>query len=155
MRRVVLAVILLAVIAFPASAQPGTPVKSGQASFTLGTAALTYTFATGNISESYGFKVASVTFADKAKPNGDHITISAMIKGPGPVDLNQPMGNGIGYWKSGTIFQYTKGESQCTLTVTNITADLIEGTANCPVLNQMDGSATLSLTNVKFSATTK
>lgn len=41
MRRPMLAMIVLAVVAAPALAQLGTPVKSGQASFTLGAAALT------------------------------------------------------------------------------------------------------------------
>lgn len=35
----------------------------------------------------------------------------------GAMDLNQPIGNGIGYWRGGEIYQYTKGKSQCVLTV--------------------------------------
>lgn len=155
MRHVALAAVLLAVLAAPVVAQPGTPVTSGQAAFTLGTSPLVYTKASGSIMNSSGFIVATVTFADPKKPTGDHLTISVMTQKAGTVDLNQPMGNGIGFWRGGTIFQYEKGKSQCTLTVTKLTPDSMEGTASCPVLNQLQGSQTIAVTDVKFSATTK
>lgn len=155
MRRFLLSLVLLSVVNLPCHAQPGTPIATGQASFVLGDSALTYTRATGSLNESYGFITATVTFADPRQPNGDHLTVSVMAKKPGAVDLDQPMGNGIGYWRGGTIYQYTKGKSQCVLTVTTLTASKIEGTASCPVLNQQNGSGTVALQNVKFSASTK
>jgi hypothetical protein len=155
MRRPMLAMIVLAVVAAPALAQLGTPVKSGQASFTLGAAALTWTQATGDLTDSSGLKGVTVTFADAAKPDGDRLTISVMVKGPGAVDLNQPMGYGIVFRTGGNSFRYIKGKSQCSLTLMSVTGDLVEGTATCPVLNQETGSATLALTDLRFSAATK
>jgi hypothetical protein len=155
MRRLVFAVILLALAAVPAAAQPGTPVTSGQASFKYGAADIVFDKASGSIMQSSGFVVATVTFAKPDKPNGDHLTISVMIQGPGAVDLNQAMGNGIGYWIGGKILQYEKGKSQCTLTVTKVSATMIEGTADCPLIHEMKGGPAGALTNVKFSASTK
>jgi hypothetical protein len=105
--------------------------------------------------QSSGFIVGTVTFAKADKPNGDHLTISVMIKGPGDVDLNQPMGNGIGYWRGGKILQYEKGKSQCTLTISKVSGTTIEGTPNCPVIHEMNGGPAGALTNVTFSASTK
>ena len=155
MRRLALALILLSLAALPALAQPGTPVTSGQASFTYGTTGVAFDKASGSIMASAGFVVATVTFARSDKPRGDHLTISVMVKGPGAVDLNQPMGNGIGYWTGGKILQYEKGKSQCTLTVAKISGTQIEGTANCPVIHEMNAGPAGALTNVTFSATTK
>jgi len=155
MRRLALALILLALAEFPALAQPGTPVIAGQASLTYANAGVVFEKASGTIMQSSGFFVATVTFAKSNKPRGDHLTISVMITGPGAVDLNQPMGNGIGYWTGGKILQYEKGKSQCTLTVAKISATQIEGTANCPVIHEMNAGPSGALTNVKFSATTQ
>jgi len=157
MRRsaLLIVVVLTAVFAATASAQPGTPVKSGKATFNVGTAATTYDKVSGTLADLAGYIVAGVTFASPANPKGGHLTVSVMMKGPGAVDLNQPMGNGIGYWKGGTIYQYQKGKSQCTITLAVLTAAAIEGTANCPVLNEQGGTGTLALTNVKFTASTK
>jgi hypothetical protein len=88
------------------------------------------------------------------KPTSDHLGISLMIQKPGPVDLNQPMGNGIGYWKAGAIYSYEKGKSQCTMTVTKLTPNTVEGTAECAVISEQGGSGKSPLTNVKFYATT-
>jgi hypothetical protein len=155
MRRFVLVVILSAAAAASAAAQPGTPVKSGQASFRYGNADIVFEKATGSIMESAGFIVAMVTFAKADKPSGDHLTISVMVKGPGAVDLNQSMGNGIGYWIGGKILQYEKGKSQCTLTVANVSASMIAGTANCPVIHELNGGPAGALTDVRFSAAAK
>lgn len=155
MRRLVLTLVLLAAVAAPAQAQPGTPVTSGQASFKYGTTDVVFDSASGSIMESAGFIVAMVTFAKATAPSGDHLTISVMIKGPGEVDLTQPMGNGIGYWKGGKILQYEKGKSTCTLTVAKVSGGAIEGTANCPVIHEMSGGPAGALTNVRFSAATK
>ena len=77
-----------------------------------------------------------------------------MIQKPGPVDLNQPMGNGIDYRLGGTFYTYQKGKSQCTLTVTKLTATSVEGPAECPIINEQGGDRKNSLTSVKFFATT-
>lgn len=78
-----------------------------------------------------------------------------MVKGPGAVDLNQPTGYGIVFRTGGNSVRYIKGKSQCSLTLMSVTGDVVEGTATCPVLNQETGSATLALTDLRFSAATK
>jgi hypothetical protein len=155
MRLFATAIVLLVAFAASAAAQPGTPVKTGKATFTVGSTATAYDKVSGNLADMSGYIMATVTFASTASSNGDHLTVSVLMKGPGAVDLNQPMGNGVGYWKGGTIYQYEKGKSQCAMTVTVLTAAAIEGTATCPVLHEQNGAGTLALTNVKFSATTK
>ncbi len=157
MRRFVPFLAVLAVLAFSAAAQaqPGQPVTTGQTSFTYNGTAVTFDKVSGNINESSGFIMAMITFSKTGKPGSDHLTVSLMTQKAGPVDLNQPMGNGIGYWVGGKIMQYAKGKSQCTMTVSKLTATAIEGTANCPVVTEVAGSATGSLTNVKFSAAVK
>ena len=89
------------------------------------------------------------------KPGGDNLQVSVMIQKTGAVDLNQPMGNGIGVRKANNLYSYQKGKSKCTMTVTAVSATALEGTAECPVINELNGEGTLSLTAVKFSATTK
>lgn len=69
--------------------------------------------------------------------------------------MNQPFGNGIGYWQGGRIITYEKGKSQCTMTVTKLTATSVEWTANCPVIHEMKGPQSQPLTNVEFSASTE
>jgi hypothetical protein len=96
MRRLAAAVVVFSVLAAVAAAQPGTPIASGQAELKLGTSPVVYAKASGSIMSSSGFIVATATFADPKKPQGDHLTISVMTQKAGPVDLNQPMGNGIG-----------------------------------------------------------
>lgn len=155
MRHLALALLLASIAVAPAWAQPGTPVKSGQATFKYGNGDVMFDKASGSIMASSGFFVATVTFAKTDKPGGDHLTISVMIKGPGAVDLNQTMGNGLGYWLGGRILQYEKGKSRCTLTVSSVSATGIEGTADCPVIHEMNGGPAGALTNVKFSAATK
>ena len=97
---------------------------------------------------------STVSFSADGKPGGDHLGIALMIQKPGPVDLNQPMGNGIGYWKGGAIYSYEKGKSQCTMMVTKLTPSTVEGTAECAVVNEQGGSGKNPLTTVKFFATT-
>ena len=157
MRQTIIAIaIFLALAAVVAGQVPGgVPAKAGQASFKFGGTQVTYGQVTGDFRQSYGFNTISLTFSQDGKPGSDHLSISLMIQKPGPVDMNQPMGNGIGYWTGGSIFAFQKGKSQCTMTVTKLTEASVEGTAECPVVNETGGQKTGSLTAVKFSASTK
>ena len=155
MKRIALTVAMLLPLSVLIFAQPGSaPVKRGSASFKFGDTAVQFAKASGTFTQSAGFTVISVNFSADGKPGGDHLGIALMIQKPGPVDLNQPMGNGIGYWKAGAIYSYEKGNSQCTMTVTKLTPNTVEGTAECAVVNEQGGSGKNSLTSVKFYATT-
>jgi hypothetical protein len=154
MKRIVLTLALLLPLTVAVFAQPGsTPVRRGTASFTFGDTALQFAKASGTFMQSAGYTVITIDFSADGKPASDHLGISLMIQKAGPVDLNQPMGNGIGYWKGGAIYSYQKGKSQCTMTVTKLTGMMVEGTAECAVVNEQGGSGKSSLTNVKFFAT--
>ena len=155
MKRIALTLALLLPLTVAVFAQPGsTPVRRGTASFKFGDTPIQFAKASGTFTQSAGFTVISVSFSADGKPGGDHLGIALMIQKPGPVDLNQPMGNGIGYWKAGAIYSYEKGNSQCTMTVTKLTPNTVEGTAECAVVNEQGGSGKNSLTSVKFYATT-
>ena len=155
MKRIALTLALLLPLTVAVFAQPGsTPVRSGTASFTFGDSVVKFAKASGTFTQSAGYTVIMVNFSADGKPTSDHLGISLMIQKPGPVDLNQPMGNGIGYWKAGAIYSYEKGKSQCTMTVTKLTPSTVEGTAECAIVNQQGGSGKNSLTGVKFYATT-
>jgi hypothetical protein len=155
MKRIGLTLALLFPLAVAVFAQPGSaPVRRGSASFKFADTAVQFAKASGTFTQSAGYTVISVNFSADGKPGGDHLGIALMIQKPGPVDLNQPMGNGIGYWKGGAIYSYEKGKSQCTMTVTKLTPATVEGTAECAVVNEQGGSGKNSLTNVKFFATT-
>ena len=41
------------------------------------------------------------------------------------------MGNGIGYFTGGKVFDYEKGKSPCTMNVTKLTPTLLQGNAEC------------------------
>jgi hypothetical protein len=154
MKRIVLTVALLLPVSLAVFAQPGSvPAKTGRASFTVGATPVEYGRVSGTFMQSAGYTVVTISFSKDGKPGGDHLGISLMIQKPGPVDLNQPMGNGIGYWTGGKIFAYEKGKSQCTMAVTKLTATSVEGTAECAVVNEQGGPGSSSLTNVKFFAT--
>jgi hypothetical protein len=150
--------ILVSAVVLAAAQAPETaaqPAKTGHASLTLGGPPLTYALVDGNFMEGYGFHTITLTYSKDGKPTGDNLGIGLMIQKPGAVDLNQPMGNGIQVRVGMTIYSYEKGKSQCTITVTDLTATAVTGTAECPVLNELNGSRTQSLTSVKFTASTK
>jgi hypothetical protein len=154
MKRIAQTLALLLPLSVAVFAQPGSaPVKRGHASFKFGDTQVEYTKASGTFMQSAGYTVITVNFSTDGKPAGDHLGIALMIQKPGPVDLNQPMGNGIGYWKGGAIYSYEKGKGQCTMTVTKLTNSTVEGTAECAVVNEQGGSGKSPLTNVKFYAT--
>jgi hypothetical protein len=131
------------------------PAKVGRASFTFDNTPVSYAMVNGMFMQSAGFSVITLNFSKDGKPASDHLGISLMIQKSGPVDLNQGMGNGIGHWKGGTIASYVKGKSKCTLNVTKLTPTSVEGSAECPVLNENSGAALHSLTAVSFSASTQ
>ncbi len=145
---------VVAMVAAVQAAQPGTPAKTGRASFTYDGTAVVFEKVTGDFNQSSGFTLANVTFWKDASQRGDHLTVSVMVKNAGPVDLNQPFGNGIGLWTGGKIMSYAKGKSKCTMSLAKLTPTSLEGTAECPVVNETAGAGTGSLTNVKFSAST-
>jgi hypothetical protein len=135
---------------------PGTWRCSGEdwpCAFKLESAEITYDKVSGNFSQSFGFTTVMITNTKDGKPSSDNLIIGLMMQKPGSVDLNQP-GNGIQYRKAGTIFSYAKGKSQCTMTVTKLSASEMEGTAECPVINENFSPGKISLTSVKFSAST-
>jgi hypothetical protein len=147
------AVLLSITVAVFAQGPPGSvPAKNGQASFKFDNAPVSFGAVNGTFMQSSGFSVITLNFSKDGKPGSDHLGISLMIQKAGPVDLNQPMGNGIGYWKSGTIISYAKGKSKCTVNVTKLTPTSVEGTAECPAINENSGSGTHSLTGANFSA---
>ncbi len=157
MTRLYLSILGAAALAATLVAQtaPGTPAKVGHASFTVGGKPVTYDHVEGQFMDGYGFHTISLVFTPDGKPTSDNLALSVMIQKPGPVDLNQGMGNGIQIRVGGTIYAYQKGKSQCTMTVTAVTATSVAGTAECPVLVEAGGEEKASLTAVKFSATTK
>jgi hypothetical protein len=134
-----------------AQGPPGsTPFKTGSATLLLDGKKVTFDKVGGFVMESGGsLMVPSLVFGPSG---GDNLQVSVLVKGPGPVDLAQPFGNGIAFRKGGTFFQNPQGKEDCTLTVTRISKTEIEGTAECPVLKELNGSRTLSVTGVKFSA---
>jgi len=134
-----------------AQGPPGnTPLKAGSATLLLDGKKVTFDKVQGYVLESGGsLVVPALVFGPTG---GDNLQLSVLVKGPGPVDLAQPFGNGIAFRKGGTFFQNEKGKPGCTLTVTRISRTEIEGTAECPTLKELNGSRTLSVTGVKFSA---
>ncbi len=149
--------LLVMALAVAASAQPGppgTPAKSGTATFTFNGAAVTYGKVGGTFNQSYGYTAIGLNFSKDGNPGSDHLSINLMVQGLGKVDLNAPFGNGIGVWKGGAIFSYEKGKSVCDVVLAKVSATEVEGTAECPTLNELNGSRTASLTHLKFSAKT-
>jgi hypothetical protein len=156
MKRLVFAfsLILISSAAIFAQAPPGTPAKNGQVSFNFGATQVSYSVVQGTFQQSYGFNVIGLTFSADGKPTGDNLIIGLMIQKPGLVDMKQ-MGNGIQRRSNGTIYSYQPGKSQCTMTVTTLTAASVEGTAECSGIDEVNGQGKKSLTSVKFSATAK
>lgn len=155
---VVAALAVAALATIPAAAQqpPGTPVKSGRVTFTFGGKNLVFENVTGTFSQSYGFTLISLAYQKGAKGvENTHLNVSLMINAVGKVDLNQPFGNGIGIFSNGTIYTYQKGKATCTMTVSKLSPTAVEGVADCPLLAEVNGSGTSSLTGVTFSASTK
>jgi hypothetical protein len=156
-RSVALLAILLAILAPRTAAQrpgpPGSvPAKAGSATLSFGDRDLAFDTVTGTFTESHGLVVIALVYKKAGETENNHLNVNLMVQGPGPVNLDAPFGNGIGLWWNGDIHSYTKGKSQCTMTLTKATAREVEGTANCDLVHQMNGAPSGALRNVKFSA---
>lgn len=136
---------------------PGTPVKSGQATAKYNGQVLTFTVAEGGFQQTQGFTMATIVFRLGAKgTRGTHLNLTLMFKGPGKVDLDSAFSmSGIGLFKDGDVASFTKGKGACTITLTKATPTDVEGTADCPRLHNIDGTAMPALSVQAFSATTK
>ena len=79
-----------------------------------------------------------------------------MYQAPGKVDLDSAFSmSGIGMFSDGDVSRFTKGKSKCTITLSKATATEVEGTADCPLLHNIEGEVMPPLTNLGFSATIK
>ncbi len=156
MKRIALTLALLLPLTVSMFAQPQPPgsvtAKTGHASFKFGDAQFDYGKVSGFFMQAGGYTSVNVLFSKDGDQAADRLAIGLMIQKPGPVDMNQPMGNSIDYRAGGTFYTYQKGKSQCTVTVTKLTATSVEGTAECAVVNEQGGDRKSSLTNVKFFA---
>lgn len=158
MKRLLLTAALLLPLSVAAFGQPqppgSAPAKNGRASFKFGDAQFDYGKVSGFFMQAGGYTSVNVMFSKDGSEAGDRLAVGLNIQKPGPVDMNQPMAASIDYRAGGTFYTYQKGKSQCTVTVTKLTPTTIEGTAECPVLNEQGGSRTSALTGLKFFATT-
>ncbi len=161
MRRAVLmvaAVLAASVVMTPAAVQkyPGTPVKSGQAAFTFGGKAYTFTAVEGGFEQIEGFTSATLVFRDPRDKTNTHLNLSLVYQGPGKVDFEAPFSmNGLSMFVDGDVGRFTKGKSKCAVTLTTATAADVAGTADCPLLHTIAGEPQPALAGLKFSATTK
>jgi hypothetical protein len=79
-----------------------------------------------------------------------------MYQAPGKVDLDSAFSmSGIGMFADGDVSRFTKGKSKCTITLSKATATEVEGTADSPLLHNIEGEVMPPLTNLGFSATIK
>lgn len=158
MKRIALTLALVLPLTVAMFAQPQPPgsvaAKNGRASFKFGDAQFEYGKVSGFFMQMGGYTSVNILFSKDGDPAADRLAIGLTIQKAGPVDMNQPMGSSIDYRVGGTFYTYQRGKSQCTVTVTKLTATTVEGTAECPVVNEQGGSGKSSLTGVKFFATT-
>lgn len=135
----------------------GVPAKSGHVSFKFDSGELTYNFVEGGFQQIQGFTTATLVFKSEPKPKKNrHLNLTLMYQAPGKVDLEGPFSlSGLTMFWDGAASRYTKGKSKCTITLTKASPTEVEGTAECPLLHDMDGEVGTPLTNVKFFATTK
>jgi hypothetical protein len=147
------------VLTMPASAQKfeGVAVKSGQATFTFAGKDLAFSAVEGGFQQVQGFTLATLIFKPAPKSNEDtHLNLTLMYQAPGKIDLNAAFSmSGIGMFADGDVSRFTKGKSTCTITLTKATATALEGTAECPLLHNIEREVMPPLSNVKFSATIK
>jgi hypothetical protein len=162
MTRFACVLLVLAVIPLspaPAWAQKyeGVAVKAGQAAATFGGQALTFTHAEGGLQQVSGFTMATLVFRPDAKGKSDkHLNIVVMYQGPGKVDLDSAFStSGISMFAGGDVARFTKRKSKCTITLTKATPTEVEGTAECPLLHNVEGEVMPALTVQKFSATAR
>ena len=155
--RVALALILALPMAVLAQQYEGVAVKSGQATATFGGKNLTFTHGEGGLQQVSGFTMATLVFRPDAKSKANtHLNITLMYQAPGKVDLDSRYSmSGIGMFMDGDVAAFTKGKSKCTITLTKATPTEVEGTAECPLLHNIEGKVMPALTVQKFSATVK
>jgi len=103
------ALLAITIAAFGQGPPGSVPAKVGHASFKFGSSQVSYDKVTGDFMQSYGFSVVMLNFSKDGKPASDHLTVSVMIQKPGAVDLNQPMGNGIGYLRGANSLTTRRG----------------------------------------------
>jgi hypothetical protein len=152
-------VALVLTMTWPAFAQQyeGVAVQSGQATFRFAGKDLAFSTVEGGFQQLQGFTLATLVFrpAPKSKENA-HLNLTLMYQAPGRVDLDAAFSvSGLGMFADGDVARFTKGKSKCTITLTKATATELEGTAECPLLHNIEGDVMPPLTNVKFSATVK
>jgi hypothetical protein len=147
------------VLPAPALAQKyeGVAAKSGQAAVKFAGKDLALSYVEGGFQQMQGFTTATLVFRPDAKSKGDpHLNITVMYQAPGKVDLGSAFSmSGIGMFHGGDVARFTKGKSTCTITLTKATPTEVEGTAECPLLHNIEGKAMPALTVQKFSATVK
>jgi hypothetical protein len=154
-----LAVAAMLTLPVPAAAQKfeGVAVKSGQAAFKFAGKDLAFSYVEGGFQQMQGFTLATLVFgpAPKSKEN-THLNLTLMFQAPGKVDLDSAFSvSGLGMFSDGDVSRFTKGKSKCTITLTRATLTDVEGTADCPLLHNIEGEVMPPLTNLKFSATTR
>jgi hypothetical protein len=150
---------LMLALTLPAVAQnyEGVAVKSGQAAFRFAGKDLTFTYVEGSFQQVQGFTLATLVYRPAAKTKvNTHLNLTLMYNAPGKVDLEGRFSmSGIGMFSDGDVSGYTKGKSNCTITITKGTATEVEGTAECPLLHNIEGKVMPPLTGLNFSAAVK
>ena len=157
--RCCIAVALALTMTWPAFTQQydGVAVKSGQATFRFAGKDLAFSAVEGGFQQMQGFTLATLVFrpAPKSKEN-THLNLTLMYQAPGKVDLDAAFSvSGLGMFADGDVARFTKGKSTCTITLTKATATEVEGTADCPLLHNIEGEVMPPVTALKFSATTR
>ena len=154
-----LAVVVILALPAPVLAQKyeGVPVKSGGAAATYGGKALTFAHAEGGLQQVSGFTMATLVFRPDAKSKGDpHLNITVIYQGPGKVDLDSAFStSGISMFAGGDVARFTRRKSKCTIMLTKATPTELEGTAECPVMHNIEGNVMPALSVQKFSANTR
>jgi hypothetical protein len=104
-----------------------------------------------------GFTLATLVFKPNLKSTANtHLNLTLMYQAPGKVDLDSAFSmSGIGMFSDGDVSRFTKGKSTCTITLTKATATALEGTAECPLLHNIEREVMPPLSNVRFSARIK
>jgi hypothetical protein len=154
---VALGLILAVPAAVLAQQYEGVAVKSGQATAKHAGKDFVFTYAEGGFQQVSGFTMATIVFKLDAKSKvNTHLNLTLMYQAPGKIDLDGKFSmSGLGMFMDGDVARFTKGKSQCTITLTKATPTEVEGTADCPLLHNISGEVMPALTVQKFSATVK
>lgn len=154
-----IAVALILTLTTPELAQKfeGVAVKSGQATFKFAGQDLAFSVVEGGFQQIQGFTLATLVFRPDLKSKANtHLNLTLMYQAPGKVNMDSAFSaSGLAMFLDGEVARFTKGKSKCTVTLTRATATELEGTAECPLLHNIDGEVMAPLSTLKFSATTK